>query len=501
MQEFLGEAFLLSTAAARRLYHDHAEPQPIFDYHTHLSAADIAADRQFNNLYELWLQGDHYKWRAMRTFGGQLPEFFCTGDCLPREKFFAWARTVPYTVRNPLYHWTHLELRRTFRINELLNAQTAPEIWKRANAVLQDGFGVRAILKKFRVRAVFTTDDPADDLIAHRVLAEVEPGVPVCQAHRKYDVHVCPTFRPDCVLAIRQPAVFLPWLKKLEGASDTEICNLATLLEALRKRHSAFAELGCRASDHGLEQCPARPCTEESAARIFDKALNQQRVSAEEAEQYATFVMLFLARLNVAARWTMQLHLGALRNASSKAFSEWGPDTGFDTIGDFPQGIALAKFLDLLQREQALPQTVLYNSNPADNHVFATMAGSFHAASWRQEQNQSPVALQWGPPWWFLDQKQGIVEQLNVLSSVGLLSKFIGMTTDSRSFLSFPRHEYFRRILCDVIGRDVERGEIPSDMCLLGGLVERVCFHNAADYFGLPQTVARIDQRQPAGGV
>ena len=491
MQEFLGEDFLLSTETARQLYHEHAESHPIFDYHTHLSAVDIAADRQFNNLYELWLAGDHYKWRAMRTSGGQMSEFFGTGDSLPYEKFFAWSRTVPYTVRNPLYHWTHLELRRTFGINELLSAQTAPEIWKRANAVLQDGFGVRAILKKFRVRAVFTTDDPADDLGAHCVLAAVGPGTPVRHAHRRYDVHICPTFRPDRALAIRQPAVFLPWLKKLEEASDTEICNLATLLDALGMRHRAFAELGCRASDHGLEQCPARPCTENSAARIFDKALNQQPITAEEAEQYATFVMLFLARLNVAAHWTMQLHLGALRNASSKAFTKWGPDTGFDTVGDFAQGIALAKFLDLLQREQALPQTVLYNSNPADNHVFATLAGSFHATPRKGEQNQSPVALQWGPPWWFLDQKQGIVEQLNVLSSVGLLSKFIGMTTDSRSFLSFPRHEYFRRILCDLIGGDVERGEIPNDLGLLGGVVERVCFSNAADYFGLTQTVAR----------
>jgi len=492
MQEFLGEDFLLSSDTARQLYHEHAQPQSIFDYHTHLSAADIAADRQFSNLYELWLQGDHYKWRAMRAFGGQNPESVCTGDSLPYEKFLAWSRTVPHTLRNPLYHWTHLELLRTFGIHELLNVQTAPEIWKRANAVLQEGLGVRGILKKFNVRVVFTTDDPADDLAAHRKLAEVDPDLPFGDTRRRYEVDIRPTFRPDRALTIRQPAVFLPWLKKLEEASNTEIRSLANLLDALSNRHRAFFELGCRASDHGLEQCPARPCTEDTAARIFDKALDQQPVSAEEAEQYATFVMLFVARLNIAARWTMQLHLGALRNASSKAFSELGPDTGFDAIGDFPQGIALAKFLDLLQREKALPQTVLYNSNPADNHVFATLAGSFHATPQGKGASKSPMALQWGPPWWFLDQKQGIIEQLNTLSSVGLLSKFIGMTTDSRSFLSFPRHEYFRRILCDLVGREVERGELPNDVAMLGRLVEDVCFHNAAEYFGMPRTEAIV---------
>lgn len=481
MTDFLGDDLLLTNETARRLYREYAEPQPILDYHTHLSAADIAADRRFDNLYEIWLEGDHYKWRAMRAAGQS--ERLCTGDGTPYEKFMAWSATVPATLRNPLYHWTHLELRRAFGITELLNVTSAPAIWQRANGILQNGLTVRAILKKFGVKAVCTTDDPVDDLSAHKVLGELVPGVPVCHAQRKYDVEVRPTFRPDRVLGIHQPDAFLPWLKKLEQASDTEIRSLVTLLDALRKRHRYFAEMGCRASDHGLERCPARPCTEDTAAKVFSKALERRPISAEECEQFATFVMLFLGRLNVEARMTMQLHLGALRNASSVADYNLGPDKGFDAIGDFPQGVALASFLDLLQREKALPQMVLYNSNPADNHVFATLTGSFHPTPWREDSGVPLTALQWGPPWWFLDQKQGIIDQINTLSSLGLLSRFIGMTTDSRSFLSFPRHEYFRRILCDLIGGDVERGELPNDTEMLGALVKGVCFGNAAGFF------------------
>ena len=483
MASFLGEDFLLNNKTARRLYHEHAKPHPIFDYHTHLSAADIAADRRFNNLYEIWLEGDHYKWRAMRTYGGQMPEFFCTGDSLPYEKFLAWSRTVPHTVGNPLYHWTHLELQRYFGITDLLNVTTAPAIWKQANAILQDGLTARAILQKFNVKAVFTTDDPTDDLAPHETLAELVPNELPCHPRCKYEVMVLPTFRPDKALAIDQPEVFLPWLKKLEEASNSEVRNLASLLDALRKRHQYFSEHGCRASDHGLVRCPAKPCTEEEAAKIFARALDKEPISAEEQECYATFLMLFFANLNVDRRWVMQLHLGALRNASSVAAKALGPDTGFDTIGDYPQGLALAAFLDLLQRENALPKTVLYNSNPADNHVFATLAGSLHSCRRRISTNDPPQVLRWGPPWWFLDQKQGIVDHLNCLSSVGLLSRFIGMTTDSRSFLSFPRHEYFRRILCDLVGADVERGEIPDDETLLAPLIRDVCFGNAARYF------------------
>jgi glucuronate isomerase len=397
----------------------------------------------------------------------------------------AWAKTVPYTLRNPLYHWTHLELQRYFGITDLLDQGTADSIWERANAVLQDGLSARAILNKFRVKAVFTTDDPVDDLGAHRTLREAVPGLPIGHPRRKYEVDIRPTFRPDQALRIDQPAKFLPWLKKLEEASNTEIRNLADLLDSLQERHSYFADLGCRASDHGLERCPARPCSEENAARIFAKALDHQPINTDEHEQYATFLMVFFGHLNAEARWTMQLHLGARRNVNSLALDTLGLDTGFDAIGDYPQGAALDTFLDLLQRDNALPQMVLYNSNPADNHVFATLAGSFHCSNRVERRDASPSAIQFGPAWWFLDQKQGIIEHLNCLSGVGLLSRFIGMTTDSRSFLSYPRHEYFRRILCDLIGGEAERGELPSDDQLLGGLIEDVCYRNAANYFRL----------------
>ena len=490
MPDFLDEDFLLTTATARRLYHEHAEPQPILDYHTHLSAAAIADDHRFRDLTEIWLEGDHYKWRAMRAFGATMSERYCTGeDTHPYEKFIAWSRTVPYTLRNPLYHWTHLELKRAFGINQLLNVKSAPEIWKHANAVLEEGLTVRSILRKFSVDAVFTTDDPVDDLEAHRRIIEEDSfDWPDGSRRRRYKgIDVRPTFRPDRALKIDQPGEFLPWLRQLEEASNTEVRNLATFLDALSKRHAAFAELDCRASDHGLVQCPARPCTEETAAKIFARVLDKQAITDDEREQYSTFLMLFFARLNCARgrRWTMQLHLGARRNVNHRAQHTLGPDTGFDAVGDFPQGKALATFLDLLQSENAMPQMVLYNSNPADNYVFATLAGSFHCSRWMEDRDASPSALQWGPPWWFLDQKQGITDQLNTLSSLGLLSRFIGMTTDSRSFLSFPRHEYFRRILCDLIGGDVERGELPNDEGMLGRLIASVCYYNAASFFRL----------------
>ncbi len=488
MPAFLDEDFLLTTATATRLYHEHAESQPILDYHTHLSAAAIADDHRFRDLTEIWLEGDHYKWRAMRAFGASMSERYCTGeDTHPYEKFLAWSRTVPQTLRNPLYHWTHLELKRAFGIMEPLNIKTAPEIWKRANAVLEEGLTARAILRKFNVKAVFTTDDPVDDLEPHRRIVEEDSfDWPDGSRRRRYKgIDVRPTFRPDRALDIGQPVVFLPWLRKLEEASNTEVRNLATFLDALGKRHAHFAELYCRASDHGLEQCPSKPCSEDTAAKIFAKALDKQPVSPEECEQYATFVLLFLARLNTKKRWTMQLHLGARRNVNHRAYHTIGADAGFDSIGDYPQGAALATFLDLLQRENAMPQVVLYNSNPADNYVFATLASSFHSSSWLEHRSAEPSAVQYGPAWWFLDQKEGIINQLNALSNVGLLSEFIGMTTDSRSFLSFPRHEYFRRILCDLIGGEVERGELPNDDEMLGGLIRRVCYYNAGRFFRL----------------
>jgi|HubBroStandDraft_4_1064222.scaffolds.fasta_scaffold00224_12 glucuronate isomerase len=486
MSAFLGDDFLLTSETARRLYHDHAESQPIVDYHTHLSAVDIASDRRFNNLAEIWLEGDHYKWRAMRADGSQLPERCCTGDALPYEKFIAWSRTVPHTLRNPLYHWTHLELQRYFGITELLNVTTAPAIWKRANIALQDGLSVREILRKFRVSTLCTTDDPVDDLNAHLRIRETSTIRTLNGLQRKEgETDVRPTFRPDRALQIDDPASFLPWLDKLRAASNIDICNLATLLDALRQRHDYFGEVGCRASDHGLARCYANPCGEETAAAIFAKALAEKEVSSEEQERYASFLMLFFGRLDSEKRWIKQLHLGARRNLNTPALRKLGPDTGFDAIGDDRQGAALAAYLNLLQSENALPGMVLYNSNPADNHVFAAVAGCFQPSGWIQKQDALPSTLQYGPAWWFLDQKEGIIDQLNALSSVGLLSRFVGMTTDSRSFMSFPRHEYFRRILCDLIGGEVERGELPNDAGLLGGLVQDVCGRNAEWYFGL----------------
>jgi len=486
MSAFLSDDFLLNSETARRLYREHAEPQPILDYHTHLSAADIASDRRFNNLTETWLEGDHYKWRAMRAYGVQMPERYCSGTADSYEKFVAWARVVPSTLRNPLYHWTHLELQRYFGITELLNATTAPDIWKRANSVLQDGLSTREILRKFRVNLLCTTDDPVDDLSSHRRIHEASSVATLHGQRRKQgETDVMPTFRPDRALQIDHPEIFLPWLEKLRAASNIEICNLATLLEALRRRHDYFAELGCRASDHGLTHCYAKPCTEEVAARILAKVLEHKAISPDEHEGYASFLMLFFGHLDAEKGWVKQLHLGARRNLCTQASQTIGTDAGFDAIGDYPQGAALAAYLDLLQRKNSLPRIVLYNSNPADNYVFATVAGSFQPSQWTEERNTTLSTIQYGPAWWFLDQKDGISDQLNALSNVALLSRFIGMTTDSRSFMSFPRHEYFRRILCDLIGGEVERGELPNDDGLLGKLVEDICYRNAETYFNL----------------
>jgi glucuronate isomerase len=474
MRAFLDDDFFLNSETARRLYHEHAKQQPIVDYHTHLSAADIASDRRFANLTEIWLEGDHYKWRAMRANG--VAERFCTGKASPYEKFQEWARTVPKTLRNPLYHWTHLELRHYFGITELLNESTAPQIWETANQTLTDRLTTRAILKKFRVNVVCTTDDPTDDLRHHRALADAN-----------LPFQVLPTFRPDRALRIDDPATFLAWLQKLREASNTDINSLATLLDALRKRHDYFDQHGCRASDHGLTRCYATPASEASLSKIFARVLAGHTVAAEDQESYASSLMLFFGLLNSEKAWVQQLHLGARRNLSTLALCTLGADTGFDAIGDEPQGKALANYLDLLQRENALPRMVLYNSNPADNYLFATVASSFHSS------DGTSGALQYGPAWWFLDQKDGITDQLNVLSSVGLLSGFVGMTTDSRSFMSFPRHEYFRRILCDLVAGEVERGELPHDEPLIGDIIEDVCSRNATTYFGLDSTKSRGD--------
>jgi len=465
MKPFLDKDFLLSNEVAQRLYHDHAAPQPILDYHCHLSPKDIAENRRFANLFEIWLEGDHYKWRAMRANG--VPEKYITGDAPPYDKFLAWARTVPYTLRNPLYHWTHLELQRYFGITDLLNESSAPAIWERTNAALAKDLTAHGILHKFRVEVVCTTDDPTDDLRYHRKIAK-----------SNLPTRVFPAFRPDKALAIGSPE-FTPWIKQLARAANVDIRDLTSFLDALRKRHDDFHALGCRLSDHGLDYCFATPCSDKAAAAIFANALAGKSITAEERTQFASVLMLFFACLDTEKGWTKQLHLGARRNVNSAARRAIGPDTGYDTIGDFPQVAALAAYLDLLARENALPRMILYNNNPSDNFAFATLIGCFQSG-------EHPGKIQYGSAWWFLDQKEGITTQLNALSNAGLLSRFIGMVTDSRSFMSYPRHEYFRRILCDIIGQDVARGELPDDNALLGRLIEDICYRNARQYLNLP---------------
>jgi len=463
---FIHDNFLLHCPTAERLYHQFARPQPILDYHSHLSAVDIANNRGFNDLFEIWLEGDHYKWRAMRANG--VPERFCTGSASPHDKFLTWARTVPHTLRNPLYHWTHLELKRHFNVDELLNEQTAESVWRTANQQLQtDELTAQGILRKFDVRVACTTDDPTDSLEHHISINSRDLGF-----------RVYPTFRPDKSLLVDQPDQFNPWIDRLEAASNVDASTLAGLLDALDRRHSHFHDNGARLSDHGLPHCYAHSCSETEAARIFDNARAGRAASPSEHEAFASFMMVYFGHLDAKRGWTKQLHLGPLRSTNTRKLRELGPDTGFDSIGDFPQAAALSAYLDLLEVEHALPRTIIYNNNPTDNHVFATAAGNF--------QDESVAGkIQFGSAWWFLDQKDGIEHQLKVLSNVGLLSRFVGMVTDSRSFMSFPRHEYFRRVLCNLLGNDMERGELPNDEALVGDMVRRVCYQNAADYLGL----------------
>ncbi len=460
---FIHDDFLLATPQARELYHRHAETQPILDFHNHLSAVQIATNHRFADLTELWLATDHYKWRALRANG--IPERLITGDAAPEEKFRAWARTVPYTLRNPLYHWTHLEMARHFGITALLDESTAETVWNEANAQLPR-LRVQEILARHRVRVLCTTDDPAEPLDSHR---EIAAG-PLA-------TRVYPTYRPDRALQIGDAALFGPWLERLEQQAACPIRTFDDLLQALIKRHDDFHEAGCRASDHGLERCPAIPCTHTEAAEVFDRAREGRECTPEQREAYATFLMLEFGRWNAARGWTMQLHLGALRNTNPRRFAALGADAGCDSIGDFPQASALARFLGELDRADQLPRTVLYNLNPAENYVFAAMAGNFQEGPARGK-------VQFGSGWWFLDQKEGMEWQLNALSNLGLLRRFIGMVTDSRSFLSMPRHEYFRRVLCRLLGEGVAQGELPGDLALIGGMVGEICFANARDYFG-----------------
>ncbi|MBX3426862.1 MAG: glucuronate isomerase [Pirellulales bacterium] len=463
---FIHDDFLLQTKTARRLYHDYAAGEPILDYHTHLPPAEIAGNRRFRDLAEIWLGGDHYKWRAMRAAG--VPERFCTGDAPPYEKFLAWARTTPQTIRNPLYHWTHLELVRYFGVTELLNEESAPRIWAAANERLAtDDLTPRGIFRTFQVRAVCSTDDPADDLEHHKTIAASD-----------LPTRVYPTFRPDRALAVDAPEEFNAWLARLEAAADVSIGSLDALLNALRRRHDFFHEQGCRLSDHGIERCFAAPCTDAEAAAVFDKARRGVAATPDEHERFASHLMHFFGVLDAERGWTKQLHLGALRNNNSRLMSTLGRDVGGDSIADVPQARALATYLDRLEQAGALPKTILYNLNPADNAVFATMIGNFQSG-------EIAGKIQWGSGWWFLDQWDGMTQQMIDLANQGLLARFIGMLTDSRSFLSYPRHEYFRRCLCDLVGGDVERGVIPDSDDLLEPFIRGICYGNAHAYLGL----------------
>ncbi len=474
--KFITENFLLQTKAARRIYSRFAESEPIFDYHCHLSPKDIAENRRFNNLFEIWLEGDHYKWRAMRTNGVQ--ERFCTGDAQPVEKFRAWAATVPHTLRNPLYHWTHLELKRYFGISELLDETTATKVWNKANDQLAgDRLTTQGILKKFKVTHVCTTDDPTDDLRYHKQFAASGS-----------DSRMLPAFRPDKALMVNQPAAFKAWVNKLGESADIEVRDFSAFLDALKSRHDFFHSQGCRLSDHGMNHCFANFCSEKTAAAIFNKAIKGKAAEENEYTQFGAFMMLYFGHLDAKKGWTKQLHLGALRNNNARLLQECGPDTGFDSIGDFPQAVTLSAYLNRLEMEKSLPKTIIYNLNPADNYAFAAMIGNFQDGS-------VPGRIQYGSGWWFLDQKEGMEWQMNALSSLGLLSRFVGMVTDSRSFMSYPRHEYFRRVLCNLIGNDMEAGGIPNDDDLVGPLIRNICYKNASDYMAFPANpISKLDR-------
>lgn len=463
---FISDDFLLRSETARILYHDYAKEMPIIDYHCHLPPDQIAGDKQFENITQIWLYGDHYKWRAMRANG--INERFCTGNASDWEKFEQWAITVPYTMRNPLYHWTHLELLRYFDIDILLNKDSAREIYEECSAKLkQPDFSVKNLLKKMNVKIICTTDDPTDSLSDHQAIKD-----------SGFDIKVLPTFRPDkAMLLIDSPEEFNRYLSKLGETSGLgEINSYESLLAALQNRHDFFASMGGKLSDHGLEHIYAT-FDEEAAKQAFTAARNGQLPSELQREAFKSMVLFETAKMDHAKTWTQQFHLGALRNNNARMLRELGPDTGWDSIGDYSQAQAMSKFFNKLDSTDQLAKTILYNLNPADNEVLATMTGNY---------NDGTVAgkMQFGSGWWYLDQKDGMERQMNALSNMGLLSRFVGMLTDSRSFLSYPRHEYFRRILCNLIGNDVENGELPNDMPWLGKLVEDISYRNASNYFG-----------------
>jgi glucuronate isomerase len=464
MKKFLDENFLLNTKTAQQLYHEYAKDMPIIDYHCHLPPQQIADDSRFANLTQVWLYGDHYKWRAMRTNG--VDESYCTGSKNDWQKFEKWAETVPYTLRNPLYHWTHLELQRYFEVHTLLNATTAREIYNTCSEKLQTPeYSVRNLLRKMNVVAVCTTDDPVDSLEYHFKLKK-----------DGFEIPVLPAFRPDQAMNVDKPENFNAYIKKLEALTDISISNFNDFLFALQNRHDFFAAAGCSVSDHGLEEIYVEEFTGSEVESIFSKIHAGKILDETERRKFKSAMLLHFAEWDWEKGWVQQFHLGALRNNNSRMLQQLGPDTGWDSIGDFSQGRALAKFLNRLDADDKLAKTIIYNLNPADNELMATMAGNF---------NDGSVAgkVQFGSAWWFLDQKDGMIKQINALSNMGLLSRFVGMLTDSRSFLSYPRHEYFRRILCNLFGEEVENGELPGNTDWIGKVIKDICYYNANQYF------------------
>lgn len=461
----MDENFLLTTETSRHLYHKHAADLPIIDYHCHLSPKMIAEDHRFSTITELWLGGDHYKWRALRANG--VEERCITGDADDWEKFLKWAETVPYTFRNPLYHWTHLELRTAFGITETLNPESARRIYDACNAKLaEEGMTARGLMRRYNVKVVCTTDDPVDSLEYHEAIRE-----------SGFEIKVLPTWRPDKAMAVSDPVQYKAYLSLLSSVSGVEVASYDSLISALRIRHDFFAARGCKVADHGVSEFPWAECSPEQAGKLFDKVYAGEALGALETVQLQTAILLDLCRMNHEKGWVQQFHFGPMRNVNSRMFAKLGPDAGFDTIGDWSSGQALARFLNALDTDDSLAKTILYNINPAENHVIAAMCGNFQDGS-------VPGKIQFGSGWWFNDQIDGMRKQMNALSNQGLLSRFVGMLTDSRSFVSYPRHEYFRRILCDLVGRDVEEGLIPeSEMKRVEGMIEDICYYNAERFF------------------
>ena len=466
---FITEDFLLHSAAARTLYHDFAKKQPSFDYHCHLSPKDIAEDRQFENLAQIWIDGDHYKYRAMRANG--VDEKFITGNATDYEKFTKWAETVPYTLRNPLYHWTHLELKNYFGITTLLDADSAESIYNQGSELLKKPeYSVKNLLRKMNVKVVGTTDDPTDDLQYHKKIKE-----------DNFEIAVLPSFRPDKASEMEKGQAFIDWILKLEKTVGYPVTNFPSLIKALQERHDFFHEMGCRISDHGHTNFYGEEYTSTEVNSIFEKALKGEVVSVLEINKYKSAVLFELALMNNAKSWAQQFHVGAIRNNNAKMLQDIGPDQGFDSLGDLNMADNMSKFFGRLSQCNGLTKTIVYNLNPRDSEMFAAMAANF---------NDGKIAgkMQYGAAWWFLDQKDGMEKQLNVLSNFGLLSRFVGMVTDSRSFLSFPRHEYFRRILCNVLGDEMEKGELPNSTKHIGAMVEAICYKNAETYFDINKT-------------